>query len=336
MLTVTDHGLYCAAGDFHIDPWRPVERALITHAHSDHARPGHRAYLCAAEGVGVLRVRLGQQVAVTGLPYGATTRLNQVEVSFHPAGHLLGSAQIRIEHRGEIWVVSGDYKTQPDPTCAAFQPLRCHTFITESTFALPIYRWPDPATVFAEINDWWQCNQQEGRTSVLLGYSLGKAQRLLAGLDARLGPIFVHDAVRDFLPAYEAAGVKLPPTQVVTTDNLRTAGPRAMIVAPPAAAGSALLQSLGEASVGFASGWMLIRSMRWRRRADRGFTLSDHADWPGLLTAIEATGAERVLVTHGAAAPLVRWLNETGRPAEALATRPTQKPNPQGESPTHP
>lgn len=328
MLTATEQGLYCAAGNFHVDPFRRVERALITHAHSDHARPGHRAYLCAAESVGVLRVRLGRKAAITGLPYGATTRINQVAVSFHPAGHLLGSAQIRIEHRGEVWVVSGDYKTQPDPTCSAFQPLRCHTFITESTFALPIYRWPDPATVFAEINDWWQCNQREGRISVLFGYSLGKAQRLLAGVDAGLGPILVHHAVRDFLPAYETAGVSLPPTQAFTKENLQTAGPQALIVAPPAATESTWLQSLGEVSAGFASGWMLIRSMRWRRRADRGFTLSDHADWPGLLTAIEATGAERVLVTHGAAAPLVRWLNETGRQAEALVTRSANETEP--------
>jgi putative mRNA 3-end processing factor len=321
MLTVTKHGLYCAAGDFYIDPQRSVERALITHAHSDHARPGSRAYLCASDGVDVLRVRLGRDARITGMPYGEATRLNEVSVSFHPAGHVLGSAQIRLECRGEVWVVSGDYKTQVDPTCAAFEPVRCHTFVTESTFGLPVYRWPEPVAVFAGINDWWRSNQEEGRASVLFGYSLGKAQRLLAGVDASLGPIFAHGAVRDFLPAYQAAGVKLPPVRASTRENLRGAGPRALIIAPPAAEGSTLLDTLGEVSTAFASGWMLIRSTRWRRGASRGFALSDHADWPGLLDAISATGATRVLVTHGFSSPLVRWLNETGRPAEALPTR---------------
>ena len=321
MLTLTKHGLYCAAGDIHIDPWRPVERALITHAHSDHARPGSRAYLCSSDGVGVLRVRLGRDARITGLGYGETTRLNEVNVSLHPAGHVLGSAQIRLEHRGEVWVVSGDYKTCVDPTCAAFEPVRCHTFVTESTFGLPVYRWPEPEAVFAEINDWWRSNQQAGRASVLYGYSLGKAQRLLAGVDAALGPIFATSTVRDFLPAYEAAGVKLPPVQAATKEVLQAAGARALVIGPPAAEASALLDTPGDVSTAFASGWMLVRGTRRRRGAERGFALSDHADWPGLLDAIGATGAGRVLVTHGATASLVRWLNENGRQAEALAAR---------------
>jgi putative mRNA 3-end processing factor len=321
MLTLTKDGLYCAAGDFHIDPWRAVERALITHAHSDHARRGCRAYLCSSDGVGVLSVRLGRDARITGLRYGETCRLNEVSVSLHPAGHILGSAQIRLEYRGEVWVVSGDYKTCVDPTCAAFEPVRCHTFVTESTFGLPVYRWPEPETVFAEINKWWRSNQQEGRASVLYGYSLGKAQRLLAGVDASLGPIFATSAVRGFLPAYEAAGVKLPPVQAATKEALQAAGARALVIGPPAAEASTLMETLGDVSTAFASGWMLIRGTRRRRGAERGFVLSDHADWPGLLDAIGATGAGRVLVTHGAAASLVRWLNENGRQAEALISR---------------
>lgn len=321
MLTVTERGLYCAAGDFHIDPWRPVARAVITHAHSDHARAGSGAYLCASDGVGVLRVRLGDRASITGLRYGGTARLNDVQVSFHPAGHVLGSAQIRLERAGEIWVVSGDYKMQADPTCAAFEPVRCHTFVTESTFGLPVYRWPEPVEVFAEINDWWRTNQQQGRASVLLGYSLGKAQRLLAGVDASLGPLFAHAAVCEFLPAYAAAGVALPPVAVATREALRAAGARALVVAPPAAEGTGVLNALGDCSTALASGWMLIRGTRRRRGTDRGFALSDHADWPGLLAAIRAGGATRVLVTHGQSGPLVRWLREEGWQAEALSTR---------------
>jgi putative mRNA 3-end processing factor len=321
MLSVTQSGLYCAAGDFYIDPWRPVERALITHAHSDHSRSGSRAYLCAQDGVEVLRVRLGQQAGIRGVQYGETQSIGDVKVSFHPAGHVLGSAQIRLECRGEVWVVSGDYKTQVDPTCAAFEPVRCHSFITESTFGLPVYRWPEPTAVFAEINDWWRANQAQGRTSVLFGYSLGKAQRLLAGVDASLGPILTHGAVREFLPAYVAAGVLFPVMEPATRENVHAAAGRALVIAPPAADGSPWLEALGDVSTAFASGWMLLRGMRRRRSADRGFVLSDHADWPGLLGAIRATGAERVLVTHGATAPLVRWLNESGWQAASLATR---------------
>ncbi|MFM1769593.1 MAG: hypothetical protein RJA22_2122 [Verrucomicrobiota bacterium] len=321
MLSVTEHGLYCAAGDFHIDPWRPVERALITHAHSDHARPGSRNYLCAREGAAVLQLRLGPDARIQGLPCGETLRIQDVTVSFHPAGHVLGSAQIRLEHRGEIWVVSGDYKTTPDPTCAPFEPVRCHTFITESTFGLPVYRWPGPEAVFGDIHGWWRDNQEQGRTSVLLGYSLGKAQRLLAGLDPAQGPILVHDAVRQLLPAYAEAGIRLPPVERASLERVRAAAGRALVVAPPAVDGSTWVGSLGAVSTGMASGWMLVRGTRRRRGADRGFVVSDHADWPGLLSAIEATGAERVLVTHGSATALVRWLREHGRAAEALATR---------------
>ncbi len=321
MLSVTEDGLYCAAGNFHIDPWRPVGRALITHAHSDHARAGSRAYLCADEGVGVLRLRVGDGAGIEGLRHGETIRVGDVGVSFHPAGHVLGSAQIRLEHRGEVWVVSGDFKTHADPTCAPFEPVRCHTFVTECTFGLPIYRWPDPDAVFADINGWWRANQGAGRTSVLFGYSLGKAQRLLAGVDAGVGPILVHASIAAFLPAYAAAGVRLPRVETATVAGVRASAGRALIIAPPAAASAPWLDAAGDVSEGCASGWMLVRGNRRRRGADRGFVLSDHADWPGLIGAIRATGAGRVLATHGMTGPLVRWLNENGWRAEALPTR---------------
>lgn len=321
MLTVTPQGLFCAAGGFHIDPWKGVEHALITHAHSDHARGGSRRYLCAQPGAPLLQSRLGYADRIQTLPYREPLRIGDVQVSFHPAGHVLGSAQIRIEHRGEVWVVSGDYKLQADPTCEAFEPVRCHTFITESTFGLPIYRWPEPRDVFAEMNRWWAANQAEKRTSVLFAYSLGKAQRLLAGVDPSLGPLFVHPAVRELMPAYDRAGVNLPPVKKAGFENIRAAEGRGLAIIPPPMDGGDWLDSLGEVSTAFASGWMLLRGAKGRRPGDRGFVLSDHADWPGLLQAIRATEATRILVTHGYTAPMVRWLNENGWKAEVLPSR---------------
>lgn len=321
LLQTTSDGLYCAAGDFHIDPWRAVPRALITHAHSDHARSGCASYLSSAPGVAVLRERVGKDASIEGQPFGERRTINGVTVSFHPAGHVLGSAQIRVEHRGEVWVVSGDYKTQPDGISGAFETVRCHTFITESTFGLPVYRWRPPAEVFAEINSWWRANQEQARTSVLFAYALGKAQRLLAHLDASLGPIFVHGAVEKFLPIYAEAGVKLPPTQRATAENAKAAAGRGLVIAPQSADGTPWLRKFGECSMAFASGWMQIRGARRWRSADRGFVLSDHADWPGLNDAIRATGAERVLVTHGYTTTMVRWLREQGFAADVLETR---------------
>ncbi|MBX3744300.1 MAG: ligase-associated DNA damage response exonuclease [Verrucomicrobiae bacterium] len=321
MLTLTDSGLYCAAGNFFIDPWRSVERALITHAHSDHARSGSTSYLCAREGVGVLRTRLGSNASITGLPCGERLRLGDVTVSFHPAGHILGSAQIRLERDGEIWVASGDYKLHPDPTCTPFEPVPCHTFITESTFGLPVYRWPAPDDVLTDLHAWWRTEADQDRVAVLFAYSLGKAQRLLAGLQSAIGPIFVHDAIHALLPAYADAGVRLPPVQRFTPDAVRASGGRALVLAPPSADPSAWLNTLGDLSTAVASGWMTLRGPRRRRGVDRGFVLSDHADWPSLLAAIRATGATRILVTHGTSAPLVRWLAENGWQAKALSTR---------------
>jgi putative mRNA 3-end processing factor len=331
LLQTNASGLYCAAGDFHVDPWRPVDRALITHAHSDHARAGSASYLTSATGVAVLQERLGAGARIEGLPWGERRTINDVSVSFHPAGHVLGSAQIRIEHCGEVWVVSGDYKTQTDGITEPFEPVRCHTFITESTFGLPIYRWRPQADVFADINAWWRANQEQERTSVLFAYALGKAQRLLANVDSGIGPLFVHGAAEKFLPIYAAAGVRLPPTQPATADAVKAARGDALVIAPPSAEGTPWLRKFCECSTAFASGWMRIRGTRRWRSADRGFVLSDHADWPGLQAAIEATGANRVLVTHGYTSPMVRWLREKGLEADALETRYQGEPD-AGES----
>ncbi|MBU6438491.1 MAG: ligase-associated DNA damage response exonuclease, partial [Betaproteobacteria bacterium] len=311
--------LYCPPGDFYIDPWRPVPRAVITHAHADHARAGHGRYLAAAAGEHVLRARLGA-VPLDVLAYGEACTIGSVRLSLHPAGHVLGSAQVRVEHAGKVWVASGDYKTEPDVTCAAFEPVRCHTFITESTFGLPIYRWQPQAELAAQINAWWSANAQAGRASVLLGYSFGKAQRLLSLVDPAIGPILVHGAVETINQAYRASGVPLPATrQVGQGDDAALLG-RALVVAPPSAGGSAWMRRFRDCSVEFASGWMQLRGARRRGGYDRGFVLSDHADWPGLQQAIRATGAERVIVTHGQVQVMVRWLQEQGLQAEAFAT----------------
>lgn len=322
LVVLRPEGLYCPAGDFHIDPWRPVARAVITHAHADHARRGHGSYLAHAASAGVLRARLGE-ITLMPLAYGEAVRIGETTLSLHPAGHVLGSAQVRIEHGGEVWVASGDYfvsgADDSNTTCAPFEPVRCHCFITESTFGLPIYRWRAQAEVFAEIDAWWQRNAAAGRTSLLMGYSFGKAQRLLAGVDRSIGPIACHGAVESLNEAYRNAGVALPETKALDELDAAALG-RALVIAPPAVHGSAWARRLGEFSDGFASGWMQLRGARRRQGVDRGFVLSDHADWPGLQRAIAATGCERVIVTHGYEAVMVRWLQQQGLQASSFAT----------------
>ncbi len=321
MLKVTGNGLWCEAGQFYIDPWCPVDRAIITHAHSDHAHWGCKAYLCAEEGKAVLRARMGPDPLIESALWEAPVKFGDVRVSFHPAGHILGSAQVRVERDGEVWVVSGDYKLEPDRTCRSFEPVRCHTFITESTFGLPIYRWRPQPEIFTELDAWWRGNQLAGKASVLLAYSLGKAQRLLAGVDPDIGPIFCHGAVQKLNKVYVEAGIPLPHTECAGGVEKGFDWSKALIVAPPSANGSPYLRKFGAVSTAFASGWMRIRGTRRRRAIDQGFVLSDHADWPGLLSAIDATGAERVMVTHGYRLPLVRWLCEKGLDAKPLETR---------------
>lgn len=320
LLTVTPEGIYCPEGDFHVDPWLPVDRAVITHAHSDHARPGSRRYLVTEPGAPLLRERLGADVPIESVPWGQALNLRGVRVSLHPAGHIRGSAQVRVEHRGRVEVVSGDYKLEPDPTAEPFEPLRCHRFIGECTFGLPVFRWPPPGQVEGEIASWWEANRGVGRTSVLLAYSLGKAQRLLAALPAGIGPILEHGAVHRMTGVYRREGVPLPATAHATGKTVREARGGALVLAPPSAAGSPWLRGFGPISTAFASGWMRIRGNRRRLAADRGFVVSDHADWPGLLRAIEATGAPEVELTHGVTAPMVRFLRERGVEARALAT----------------
>lgn len=312
-------GLYCPPGDFYIDPWHPVERSVITHGHGDHARVGNGHYLATSASAGILRARLGADINLQTLEYGEVIDHHGVRLSFHPAGHVLGSAQVRLEYRGEVWVASGDYKVEPDGTCTPFEPVRCHTFITESTFGLPIYRWEPEQSIFDDINRWWRKNAEEGRCSVIFGYSFGKAQRILSGLDPAIGPIVCHGAVEPLNRVYREGGIALPPTLMVS-DVTKTDLKRAIVVAPPSASGSPWMKRFGDYSDAFASGWMQLRGARRRRGVDRGFVLSDHADWPGLMSAIGATGAGRIIVTHGSIPVLVRWLCQQGLDAAGFDT----------------
>ena len=321
MLRLTDRGLYCAAADLYIDPWLPVDRAVITHAHGDHARAGSGRYLASREGERVLRTRLGAEALIEPVEFGESRTIGGVRITLHPAGHILGSAQIRLEHRGEVWVVSGDYKTEPDPTCSPFEPVRCHTFITESTFGLPIYRWCPQEDTFADMRAWWRENAENGRASLVYAYALGKAQRVLAGmLGADIGPVYTHGAVERLTADYRVSGVLLHETTPVASLPKGTRYAGSLIVAPPSAAGSPWLRRFGDTATAFASGWMQVRGARRRRSLDRGFVLSDHVDWPALMSAIDATGAESVWVTHGYRDQVVRYLRERGIASQSIAS----------------
>jgi putative mRNA 3-end processing factor len=319
LIASTDRGLYCAAGDFYIDPWRPVPRAIITHAHSDHARSGSEVYVCHRDTAPALRKRLGD-VTIETVAYGQILSRNGVELSLHPAGHVLGSAQVRVALNGETWVASGDYKLESDGVSPAFEPLRCDVFITESTFGLPIYRWRPQGDVFATIDLWRRENIAAGRASILFAYALGKAQRVLANVDPALGPIVCHGAIEAINALYREAGIVLPLTRLATEIDNKRDFAQALVLAPPSAAASPWLKRFGDYSDALASGWMQVRGNRRRRGLDRGFALSDHADWPGLIGTIEATGAERILVTHGYTEALTRYLREKGLDARTLTT----------------
>ena len=322
MLRTTERGLFCEAADLYIDPWLPVERAVITHGHGDHARWGSKHYLASREGERVLRTRLGREANLEFLDYGEQRSINGVTISLIPAGHILGSAQARLEYRGEVWVVSGDYKTEPDPTCSPFEPVRCHTFITESTFGLPIYRWCPQEDTFADMRAWWSDNKAKGRASIIYAYALGKAQRVLAGmLGADIGPIYTHGAVERLTCDYRDSGIALPETTAVSTLPKGTSYAGSLIIAPPSAAGSLWLRRFGDLSTAFASGWMLVRGARRRRALDRGFVLSDHVDWNALMDTVSATGAECVWVTHGYREQVVRYLREKGLKALSVASQ---------------
>ncbi|WP_343668120.1 ligase-associated DNA damage response exonuclease [Chitinophaga sp.] len=320
LLQFTDKGIYCPAGDFYIDPWLPVQKAVITHAHSDHARGGNQSYLCHHDSVPILKLRLGADISVQGVGYGEKVLLNGVTISLHPAGHVIGSAQVRVEHAGAVWVVSGDYKTEHDGISAPFEPVPCQTFITECTFGLPIYNWQPQQVVFDNIRKWVYENQQAGKTSVLLGYSLGKAQRLLYHLRDISTEIWAHGAIYITNQLLRDNGWDLPELHRITPDTPHSVFKNNLVIGPPSAADTTWMRRFNPYSLGVCSGWMQVRGHMRRRNADAGFILSDHADWNGLLAAVKATGAEKVYATHGFSSAFARYLQENGIPAEEVKT----------------
>lgn len=320
LVEFTPKGLYCPAADIYIDPWHPVDKAVITHAHADHARWGHQYYLAHQDSESILRYRLGEDIHVETLSYDEVIHIRGVKLSMYPAGHIIGSAQIRLEYRGEVWVVSGDYKLDDDGFCPPFEPVKCNTFITESTFGLPVYRWKSQHEVIKEVHDWWKKNQMEGKASLLSAYSLGKAQRVLANIDLGNGPVYLHGAIYNTNEVLRKSGQPLPYCPKLTTDVSKEDIQRALVIAPPSAAQSSWAKRLKTHSNGIVSGWMAIRGMKRRRAADRGFIMSDHADWQGLNQAVDATEAERVYVTHGYTSVFSRWLQEQGYEAYEVET----------------
>lgn len=320
MLTFTKQGMYCEAGDFYIDPWLPVHRAVITHGHGDHARTGMGQYLCQHISVPILRARLGQDIKVEGMSYGEVKRIGQVSLSFHPAGHVPGSSQVRLEYKGKICVVSGDYKTQNDGLATPFEVVKCHEFVSECTFGLPIYRWSPIEEQEEQLRAWYLRNKAQRKLSVFFGYSLGKAQRLMKAMEgvARIG---VHASVARINQAYEEAGVRLPAYEQINLNEVSGLDLDTVLVMPPALLGTQALGKLPNRAEGYCSGWMQVRGARRWRSVDAGFAISDHADWSGLLDTIRATGAEKVYATHGQTAVFARYVKENlGIEAEEVKT----------------
>lgn len=309
MLKFDRYGIFCAPAGVYIDPWKPVDRAIITHAHSDHAKWGNKHYLAHHYSIPVLKYRLGKDIQTQGVEYGDTIVINGVKISLHPAGHIIGSAQVRLEYNGEIWVVSGDYKLQNDGITTPYESLRCHHFVTESTFGLPIYNFPTPMEVATDINNWWRTNQEKGKNSIIIGYALGKAQRIIKYLDSSIGKIYTHGAVANLNDVLSVFDLGLTPSmRAIDVSKKELNGD--IIVAPPSAIGSSWLKKFEPYSLGICSGWMQLRGARRRRGADRGFILSDHADWNQLNKAVIDTGAENIYVTHGYKSIYAKWLRD--------------------------
>ena len=320
LLKFTPASIYCPSADIHIDPWKPVDRAIITHAHSDHAKPGCKHYLAHKDSESILRLRLGEDLSLQTVEYGEEFQINGVRFSMHPAGHILGSAQVRVENKGEVWVASGDYKLQNDGFATPFEPVKCDVFITESTFGLPIYKWPEQATVMNDIREWWLQNRLQGKTSVLMGYSLGKMQRLIHNLQPFDGPVYAHGATYNLNERLRAAGFNLPFIPLITKDTDRKLLKGALVLAPGSVLNTSWIKKFEPYSTGYCSGWMAVRGAKNRKAIDRGFVLSDHADWNDLDTAIAETNAQKIYVTHGFTDTYARWLNEKGIEAAEVKT----------------
>ena len=319
MLEFRPQGMFCKPGNFYIDPWLPVDFALITHGHADHARWGMKKYLCHDFTVPILKRRISSQINVQGISYNQSIFINGVKVSFHPAGHIIGSSQIRMEYKGKIVVISGDYKTQDDGLSTPFEPVKCHEFVSESTFGLPIYNWLPVSQLNEQMQDWVLQNQSNGKTSVFIGYSLGKAQRVMQAL-RNVGKIYVHFSIAKLNEAYKSVGINLPDYEVVDLRQDIKHLNQSIVILPPSLSDSNVIRKIPNRATAYCSGWMQVRGARRWRSADAGFAMSDHADWNGLLEAIKATEAEKIYVTHGQTAVFAKYLNEIGIYAEEVKT----------------
>ncbi len=325
LLEFTDKGIYCNPAKVYLDPWKPVKKAIISHGHADHSRWGHQQYITHHRNVPIISHRLGD-INVTGVNWGEPFVINNVKFSLHPAGHIIGSSQIRVEHKDEVWVFTGDYKTEDDGISTPYEPIKCDTFITECTFGLPAFKWTPQAEVLQNINQWWAANKAEGKTSVLFGYSLGKAQRLLKYLDTDIGKIYTHGAIENMTRVLRPL-VNFPDTHLITKDTKKTELLGNIVLAPPSAHGSSWIRKMVPYVTASASGWMAFRGARRRRAIDRGFVLSDHCDWQGLLASIEATGAEKIICTHGYTEIFSRYLRDQGYDARTEETQYGEEEN---------
>ncbi len=316
----TPDGLYCAAGRFHIDPQRPVDRAVITHGHSDHARPNHRAVLATPETLAIMRTRYGEQAGGTleALPYGEARSIDGVQLTLVPAGHILGSAQVVLEWGAMRVVVSGDYKRSADPTCAPFELVTCDLFVTEATFALPVFRHEPVEREVRRLLD--SLARNADRPHLLGVYALGKCQRMIAllrdqGYDA---PIYLHGALMACCALYEELGVRLGTLLPFADAEPKTlAG--ALVLCPPSALSDRWSRRLDDPVTAFASGWMRVRGRARQRGVELPLVVSDHADWPELLATIDQTGASEIWATHGRDDALTHQLARSGRTARALS-----------------
>ena len=318
LITFTPKGLYCEQADVYIDPWRKVSRALITHGHSDHARRGHDAYLTHHHCVDVLKLRLGK-INVQGIEYGHTLDINGVTISFHPAGHVIGSAMIKLEDKSESWVISGDYKLANDNVSAPWEPVVCDHFVTESTFGLPVYQWEEQQVIIDDINGWWQHNRDQGIPSIITAYSLGKAQRIIKNVNSEIGPIITHHTIEKINACVRANGITLPPTIALPDASAKDIS-SALILCPSRSLETKWANAIKDPAIGVASGWMALGKARKRRQVGKGFVLSDHADWPSLNQAVELSEAENIYVTHGFERTFAKYLSGEGYNAQAVKT----------------
>lgn len=319
LLKFTPKGIYCIPGKFYIDPWRPVDLAVITHGHADHARSGMKKYLCHHFTKPILHSRIGKEIECQSVEYGEILNINGVKVSLHPAGHIIGSAQIRMEYKGYVSVVSGDYKIQDDGISTPFESVKCNEFVSESTFGLPVYNWLSVAAQEQQMRNWVQQNKANGKTSVFIGYSLGKSQRIMKALEG-LDELNVHYSIAKLNEAYESVGVQLPDYKTIDLREDKKHLDGKIVILPPALIDNPAMKKIPNLAYAICSGWMQIRGARRWRSADAGFAISDHADWQGLISAIKATKAEKVHITHGQTAVFSKYLNEIGISADEVKT----------------